>query len=105
MNNILCCCCKIDFSSIVTVTDESSKLDDKSSELKWTTVLVDSATKCNLDLKGLYDLYGVLSDDIHGAAWSGPAVQIMSSLLKAEYSCFIENLSKKAFNFQVEKIQ
>jgi hypothetical protein len=48
-------------------------------------------------------LYGTLSSEIHGKPWSGPAVKIVSSKLKTEYSCFIEKLAT-AFDFEVEKI-
>jgi hypothetical protein len=64
---------------------------------------VDSAAECKLDVGKLYDLYGILSSEIHGKPWSGPAVKIVSSELKTEYSCFIEKLSI-CLNFPVEKI-
>ena len=77
--------------------------DDIKSKGKWTNLIVDAAAECNLDAEELYDLYGTLSSEIHGKPWSGPAVQIVSSNLKTEYSCFIRNLAT-AFGFEVQNI-
>lgn len=91
---------KLNFSSIVAVVVKNSK--DTKSTGYWTSILIDTAATCNLDVEELHDLYDVVSNKTHFMPWPGPDVQIKLREYKPEYRCFIEKMTK-AVQRPVEK--
>jgi hypothetical protein len=61
--------------------------------MHFTQLLNDSVTSCNFDLTKLYNLYGVLSNEIYGKPWSEPDVRIAAGLITEE-QCLIVKLAE-----------
>lgn len=49
--------------------------------------------QCKLGTNGLYELYGVISSEIHGGSWSGPAMNLYADKMGDSQACFIKELA------------
>jgi hypothetical protein len=57
-------------------------------------MLFDAVSDCQGDSTKLYDLYGTLSNQIHGRPWSGPSL-ILTPGLTAKDECLISKFPLK----------
>lgn len=70
---------------------------------RWTHTIIASAKLCYMNLNSLYDLYGTLSDKIHGQPWDGPGVLVLSCSLPDANICFIKSLAE-SINLNVQEV-
>jgi len=52
---------------------------------------------------GVYEIYGELSNEIHGAPWAGPSLKILSSKMSEKTLAFIKCLAAD-MNFDIEEV-
>ena len=51
----------------------------------------------------MYDIYGVLSNDLHGKPWSGPSIKVYSGHLDEDVFKYISCLAEH-IGFQVDQV-
>ena len=68
------------------------KPGDLKSDMKKTEEFLAASKKCGLKPGDFYNLYGVLSHDIHGYPWSGNSVKVLD-MSNTAYVCFIKELA------------
>lgn len=61
--------------------------------MRWTNGIIAATDSCKVDLASLYDLYGILSDRIHGYPWSGPSIIVVSKGLSPNFGCLLQSLA------------
>ena len=72
--------------------------------MRWTNAVISAAKKCEVDIASLYELYGILSNQIHGHPWSGPSLLIISKDLSSQHVNFIKSLAGEVgMEVEVEK--
>lgn len=82
---------------------EKFDLDDPAIALT-TRRLKKLTSECAFKDTDLYDMYKVLSDEIHGGPWSGPALRLHSKNMLPKYRDFIRGLAESTY-FQVDETE
>jgi hypothetical protein len=49
---------------------------------------------CGLLPENIYEIFGELSEKIHGSPWSGPSIKILKGNMSENAYCFVKNLAE-----------
>ena len=82
-------------NTIIAMT-ASNKLPNSAEKCR---KLLNAADKC--DCKDIYEMYALLSNEIHGRPWNGEGVKVYAANMDKAYLCLI-NFIADEFKFPVE---